>query len=109
MGTVVGRAVAQCFHTGKAAFAGESEELLPWLRPTGFLQNIPFTWKLLPSEDCWLWLACQPGKRHKGSVSVEIGDTKEGEGVVLCWILSSASSIFVAGLGEGGVGIGKES
>lgn len=49
-----------CFHTGKAAFARGSEELLPWLRPTGFLQNIPFTWKFLPSEDCWLWLACQP-------------------------------------------------
>jgi len=39
------------FLTGKAAFAGGSEELLPWLQPTGFLQNMPFTWKFLPSED----------------------------------------------------------
>lgn len=47
------------FHAGKAAFARGSEELLPLLQPTGFLQNLPFTCKFLPSEDCWLWLACQ--------------------------------------------------
>lgn len=80
--------MAQYFHTGKAAFAGESEELLPWLRPTGFLQNIPFTWKLLPSEDCWAL----------AGMSAMAGDTKvpyqwkyvtqrKGKGIVLCWIL----------------------
>lgn len=47
------------------------------------------------------------GKRHKGSVSVEICDTKEGEGV--CFVLDTVISQQRAELGEGGVGIGKES
>lgn len=37
----------------KSSVCQRSKEPSPWLQPTGFLRNIPFTWKFLPSEDCW--------------------------------------------------------